>query len=199
MSRSPDSAHSPPSPSLTPTLPSSLSPPCVARRKSILEEYCEISSLLTEEVVRVHQEISAAVQQIDPLAEYQQFIDAYRSAGGATTARFPSPPKHTVHVVTVRPSVCLHVHPSLCLSHCLSDYPSIHLSVCLTDHLSVHLSIYPYIRLSISMSVCLSVSLSVRPSVSVSLSFRPSVSPSVCLSVYLSTSVSVCLSICLPA
>ncbi|XP_075885128.1 tyrosine-protein kinase Fer [Nelusetta ayraudi] len=47
--------------------------------KSILEEYCEISSLLTEEVVRVHQEISAAVQQIDPLAEYQQFIDAYRS------------------------------------------------------------------------------------------------------------------------
>lgn len=48
-------------------------------RKSILEEYCEISSLLTEEIVKVHQEISAAVQQIDPLAEYQHFIDAYRS------------------------------------------------------------------------------------------------------------------------
>lgn len=47
--------------------------------KSILEEYCEISSLLTEEIVKVHQEISAAVEQIDPLAEYQQFIDAYRS------------------------------------------------------------------------------------------------------------------------
>uniref|UniRef100_A0A8C6PEA2 Tyrosine-protein kinase n=1 Tax=Nothobranchius furzeri TaxID=105023 RepID=A0A8C6PEA2_NOTFU len=47
--------------------------------KSILEEYCEISSLLTEEMVKVHQEISAAVQQIDPLAEYQQFIEAYRS------------------------------------------------------------------------------------------------------------------------
>ncbi|KAF7217579.1 tyrosine-protein kinase Fer isoform X1 [Nothobranchius furzeri] len=46
--------------------------------KSILEEYCEISSLLTEEMVKVHQEISAAVQQIDPLAEYQQFIEAYR-------------------------------------------------------------------------------------------------------------------------
>uniref|UniRef100_A0A671VYQ8 non-specific protein-tyrosine kinase n=1 Tax=Sparus aurata TaxID=8175 RepID=A0A671VYQ8_SPAAU len=43
--------------------------------KSILEEYCEISSLLTEEIVKVHQEISAAVQQIDPLAEYQHFID----------------------------------------------------------------------------------------------------------------------------
>uniref|UniRef100_A0A3Q1F1K9 Tyrosine-protein kinase n=1 Tax=Acanthochromis polyacanthus TaxID=80966 RepID=A0A3Q1F1K9_9TELE len=43
--------------------------------KSILEEYCEISSLLTEEVVKVHQEISAAVQQIDPLTEYQHFID----------------------------------------------------------------------------------------------------------------------------
>ncbi|TKS65497.1 Tyrosine-protein kinase [Collichthys lucidus] len=47
--------------------------------KSILEEYCEISSLLTEEIVKVHQEISAAVEQIDPLAEYQHFIEAYRS------------------------------------------------------------------------------------------------------------------------
>ncbi|KAM6976081.1 tyrosine-protein kinase Fer isoform 2-T2 [Tautogolabrus adspersus] len=47
--------------------------------KSILEEYCEISSLLTEEIVKVHQEISVAVEQIDPLAEYQHFIDAYRS------------------------------------------------------------------------------------------------------------------------
>ncbi|XP_041825750.1 tyrosine-protein kinase Fer isoform X2 [Melanotaenia boesemani] len=47
--------------------------------KSILEEYCEISSLLTEEIVKVHQEISAAVQQIDPPTEYQHFIDTYRS------------------------------------------------------------------------------------------------------------------------
>ncbi|XP_049593484.1 tyrosine-protein kinase Fer [Syngnathus scovelli] len=47
--------------------------------KNILEEYCEISSLLTDEVVKVHREISAAVQQIDPLAEYQHFIEAYRS------------------------------------------------------------------------------------------------------------------------
>lgn len=47
--------------------------------KSILEEYCDISSLLTEEVVKIHQQLSAAVQQIDPLAEYQHFIDAYRS------------------------------------------------------------------------------------------------------------------------
>uniref|UniRef100_A0A673ATI4 Tyrosine-protein kinase n=1 Tax=Sphaeramia orbicularis TaxID=375764 RepID=A0A673ATI4_9TELE len=45
----------------------------------ILEEYCEISSLLSDEIVKIHQEISAAVQQIDPLAEYQHFIDAYRS------------------------------------------------------------------------------------------------------------------------
>uniref|UniRef100_A0A8C6PD83 Tyrosine-protein kinase n=1 Tax=Nothobranchius furzeri TaxID=105023 RepID=A0A8C6PD83_NOTFU len=52
--------------------------------KSILEEYCEISSLLTEEMVKVHQEISAAVQQIDPLAEYQQFIEAYRSTPEAS-------------------------------------------------------------------------------------------------------------------
>uniref|UniRef100_A0A8D3CI95 Tyrosine-protein kinase n=1 Tax=Scophthalmus maximus TaxID=52904 RepID=A0A8D3CI95_SCOMX len=48
--------------------------------RSILEEYCEISSLLTDDMVKVHQQLSAAVQQIDPLAEYQHFIDAYRSA-----------------------------------------------------------------------------------------------------------------------
>lgn len=53
--------------------------PVCHRSKSILEEYCEISSLLTEELVKVHQEISAAVEQIDPLVEYQHFIDAYRS------------------------------------------------------------------------------------------------------------------------
>uniref|UniRef100_A0A3Q4GL10 Tyrosine-protein kinase n=1 Tax=Neolamprologus brichardi TaxID=32507 RepID=A0A3Q4GL10_NEOBR len=52
--------------------------------KSILEEYCEISSLLSEEIVKVHQEIAAAVEQIDPLAEYQHFIDAYRSTPEAT-------------------------------------------------------------------------------------------------------------------
>ncbi|KAM8854132.1 tyrosine-protein kinase Fer isoform X1 [Synchiropus splendidus] len=47
--------------------------------RTILEEYCEISSLLTEDILKVHQEISAAVQQIDPLAEYQHFIEAFRS------------------------------------------------------------------------------------------------------------------------
>ncbi|KAM9801398.1 tyrosine-protein kinase Fer [Neosynchiropus ocellatus] len=47
--------------------------------RTILEEYCEISSLLTEDILKVHQDISAAVQQIDPLAEYQHFIEAFRS------------------------------------------------------------------------------------------------------------------------
>lgn len=54
--------------------------------KSILEEYCEISSLLSEEIVKVHQEIAAAVEQIDPLAEYQHFIDAYRSPESPETS-----------------------------------------------------------------------------------------------------------------
>lgn len=48
--------------------------------KCILEEYSEITSLLTEEIATVHQEIAAAIGQIDPLAEYERFIDAYRSA-----------------------------------------------------------------------------------------------------------------------
>uniref|UniRef100_A0A3B3WVP4 Tyrosine-protein kinase n=1 Tax=Poecilia mexicana TaxID=48701 RepID=A0A3B3WVP4_9TELE len=42
---------------------------------------------MTEEVVGVHREISVSVQQIDPLAEYQHFIDAYRS---------PVPPEPSV-------------------------------------------------------------------------------------------------------
>uniref|UniRef100_A0A3B3YE59 Tyrosine-protein kinase n=1 Tax=Poecilia mexicana TaxID=48701 RepID=A0A3B3YE59_9TELE len=49
--------------------------------------YCEISSLLTEEVVGVHREISVSVQQIDPLAEYQHFIDAYRGRSQASPGR----------------------------------------------------------------------------------------------------------------
>lgn len=57
--------------------------------KSILEEYCETSSLLTEEIVKVHQEISTAVQQIDPLAEYQHFIEAYRSVWPPTLVTVP--------------------------------------------------------------------------------------------------------------
>ncbi|XP_029920801.1 tyrosine-protein kinase Fer isoform X2 [Myripristis murdjan] len=48
--------------------------------KCILEEYSDITSLLTEEIVAVHEEIAAAIQQIDPLAEYERFIDAYRSS-----------------------------------------------------------------------------------------------------------------------
>lgn len=43
--------------------------------------------MLTEEIVKVHQEISAAVEQIDPLAEYQHFIDAYRSGGELSLGR----------------------------------------------------------------------------------------------------------------
>ncbi|XP_056146240.1 tyrosine-protein kinase Fer isoform X2 [Lampris incognitus] len=50
-----------------------------AALKSILEEYSEITSLLTDDIVKVHKEIHAAIQQIDPLAEYQHFIEVYRT------------------------------------------------------------------------------------------------------------------------
>ncbi|XP_016385255.1 tyrosine-protein kinase Fer-like [Sinocyclocheilus rhinocerous] len=47
--------------------------------KGILEEYSEITSLLTDEIVKVHKEIHTSIDQIDPLSEYDNFIEIYKS------------------------------------------------------------------------------------------------------------------------
>ncbi|XP_059405846.1 tyrosine-protein kinase Fer-like isoform X2 [Carassius carassius] len=47
--------------------------------KGILEEYSEITSLLTDEIVKVHKEIHTSIDQIDPLSEYDNFIDINKS------------------------------------------------------------------------------------------------------------------------
>uniref|UniRef100_A0AAY4DZJ0 F-BAR domain-containing protein n=1 Tax=Denticeps clupeoides TaxID=299321 RepID=A0AAY4DZJ0_9TELE len=47
--------------------------------KGILEEYSEITSLLTDEIVKVHKEIHTSIDQIDPVTEYEPFIEVYRS------------------------------------------------------------------------------------------------------------------------
>uniref|UniRef100_A0A8C5FJF4 Tyrosine-protein kinase n=1 Tax=Gadus morhua TaxID=8049 RepID=A0A8C5FJF4_GADMO len=47
--------------------------------KWILEDYSQISSLLGEEMVRVHQEIQDAIQSIDPVAEYQYYAQSHRT------------------------------------------------------------------------------------------------------------------------
>uniref|UniRef100_A0AAV2JB38 F-BAR domain-containing protein n=1 Tax=Knipowitschia caucasica TaxID=637954 RepID=A0AAV2JB38_KNICA len=47
--------------------------------KCILQEYCDVSSLVTDDISKVHQEICDAVEQIDPETEYQPFILQYRS------------------------------------------------------------------------------------------------------------------------
>uniref|UniRef100_A0A8C2ARJ5 Tyrosine-protein kinase n=1 Tax=Cyprinus carpio TaxID=7962 RepID=A0A8C2ARJ5_CYPCA len=46
--------------------------------KGILEEYSEITSLLTDEIVKVHKEIHTSIDQIDPLSEYDNFIEIYK-------------------------------------------------------------------------------------------------------------------------
>ncbi len=46
--------------------------------KGILEEYSEITSLLTDEIVKVHKEIHTSIDQIDPLSEYDNFIEVYK-------------------------------------------------------------------------------------------------------------------------
>ncbi|XP_046901175.1 tyrosine-protein kinase Fer [Hypomesus transpacificus] len=51
----------------------------ISALKGILEEYCEITSLLTDEIVKVHKEIHTSIDQIDPVSEYEHFIEIYKS------------------------------------------------------------------------------------------------------------------------
>ncbi|KAG8516342.1 Tyrosine-protein kinase Fes/Fps, partial [Galemys pyrenaicus] len=48
--------------------------------KEILQEYLEISSLVQDEVVAIHQEMAAAAARIQPEAEYQGFLQQYGTA-----------------------------------------------------------------------------------------------------------------------
>ncbi|XP_006867208.1 PREDICTED: tyrosine-protein kinase Fes/Fps isoform X4 [Chrysochloris asiatica] len=48
--------------------------------KEILQEYLEISSLVQDEVVAIHQQMAAAAARIQPEAEYQNFLRQYGSA-----------------------------------------------------------------------------------------------------------------------
>ncbi|XP_032701137.1 tyrosine-protein kinase Fer isoform X4 [Lontra canadensis] len=47
--------------------------------KGIFDEYSQITSLVTEEIVNVHKEIQMSVEQIDPCTEYNNFIDVHRT------------------------------------------------------------------------------------------------------------------------
>ncbi|KAG8440602.1 hypothetical protein GDO86_006378 [Hymenochirus boettgeri] len=47
--------------------------------KHIMHEYCEITSLVKEEVVSIHQEFSQAVMNINPKQEYESFLQNNRS------------------------------------------------------------------------------------------------------------------------
>lgn len=47
-------------------------------RKAVLEEYSEITSLLSDEIVKVHKEIHTSIEQIDPSSEYDNFIETHR-------------------------------------------------------------------------------------------------------------------------
>ncbi|XP_043350081.1 tyrosine-protein kinase Fes/Fps isoform X2 [Dermochelys coriacea] len=47
-------------------------------QKEILQEYAEVSSLVQDEVGSVHQEITHAIQAIDPATEYDSFLQQHR-------------------------------------------------------------------------------------------------------------------------
>nr|XP_019583542.1 PREDICTED: tyrosine-protein kinase Fer isoform X1 [Rhinolophus sinicus]XP_019583543.1 PREDICTED: tyrosine-protein kinase Fer isoform X1 [Rhinolophus sinicus]XP_019583544.1 PREDICTED: tyrosine-protein kinase Fer isoform X1 [Rhinolophus sinicus] len=48
--------------------------------KGIFDEYSQITSLVTDEIVNVHKEIQMSVEQIDPSTEYNNFIDVHRTS-----------------------------------------------------------------------------------------------------------------------
>ncbi|XP_048875791.1 tyrosine-protein kinase Fer isoform X1 [Brienomyrus brachyistius] len=51
----------------------------ISALKAVLEEYSEITSLLSDEIVKVHKEIHTSIEQIDPSSEYDNFIETHRS------------------------------------------------------------------------------------------------------------------------
>lgn len=73
----PNPEWSPQLPSLAPARGPADPVPWGAGRKEILQEYLEISSLVQEEVVAIHQEMAAAAARIQPAAEYQGFLRQY--------------------------------------------------------------------------------------------------------------------------
>ncbi|KAM6222941.1 tyrosine-protein kinase Fer [Rhynchocyon petersi] len=54
--------------------------------KGIFDEYSQITSLVTEEIVNVHKEIQLSVEQIDPSTEYSNFIDVHRTTAAKEQA-----------------------------------------------------------------------------------------------------------------
>ncbi|KAM4051392.1 tyrosine-protein kinase Fer isoform 1-T1 [Anomaloglossus baeobatrachus] len=47
--------------------------------KGIFDEYCQITSLVSDEIVAVHKEIEMCVQEINPTTEYEAFIEKHKS------------------------------------------------------------------------------------------------------------------------
>lgn len=47
--------------------------------KGILEEYSQITSFVTDEIVKLHADIHTSLEQIDPSSEYDNFIEVHRS------------------------------------------------------------------------------------------------------------------------
>lgn len=96
----------------------------------------------------------------------------------------------SVWTPTVRTSVCLCQHPSVCMLICKNGSLSEHLSICPTNHLSEHLFIFLNVslfkRLSEPLSMCLiivflNVHVSKHLSVGTSVNLLKSVWTSVCL------------------
>ncbi|XP_062941403.1 tyrosine-protein kinase Fer isoform X1 [Cynocephalus volans] len=56
--------------------------------KGIFDEYSQITSLVTEEIVNVHKEIEMSVEQIDPSTEYNNFIDVHRTMAAKEDIEF---------------------------------------------------------------------------------------------------------------
>uniref|UniRef100_A0A8C7TAZ3 Tyrosine-protein kinase n=1 Tax=Oncorhynchus mykiss TaxID=8022 RepID=A0A8C7TAZ3_ONCMY len=107
----------------------------ISALKGILEEYSEITSLLTDEIVKVHKEIHTSIDQIDPVSEYEHFIEC-----------------QSLTSFSLSLSLSLSLNLSIfSLSHIVSLHLSASLSLSLTPH-SFSLSISPSISAVLLLS-----------------------------------------------
>uniref|UniRef100_A0A4W5QDS7 Tyrosine-protein kinase n=1 Tax=Hucho hucho TaxID=62062 RepID=A0A4W5QDS7_9TELE len=132
----------------------------ISALKGILEEYSEITSLLTDEIVKVHKEIHTSIDQIDPVSEYEHFIEVHRSPE-------TKEPNVEFDVSLLEETENLQPEPDLFLSLSLSLSFSLTQSLYLFT-LTLSLSISLLLSLPVShTTLIISFHLSLPPSISV--------------------------------
>uniref|UniRef100_A0A8C7DRU4 Tyrosine-protein kinase n=1 Tax=Oncorhynchus kisutch TaxID=8019 RepID=A0A8C7DRU4_ONCKI len=145
----------------------------ISALKGILEEYSEITSLLTDEIVKVHKEIHTSIDQIDPVSEYEHFIEVHRSPE-------TKEPNVEFDLSLLEETENLQANEILWNNLTADSLQAILTSFSLSLSLSVSISIFSLSHI-VSLHLSASLSLSLTPH-SFSLSISPSISAVLLLS-----------------